>query len=218
MVMKVIKQKVPVSFSYNVYFTKGLFDPGNPLFLNLIGEASREITPKILFVFDIGMYKFHPDLFERIEQYFSENSLDIDLAEAPVILPGGEQAKNDPVHIQQIYEAINEADLDRHSYVAAIGGGAVIDTAGYAAATAHRGIRMIRIPTTVLSQNDAAVGVKNGINAFGKKNFLGSFTPPFAVLNDIDFLQTLSDRDWRAGISEAIKVALLKDKDFFESI
>jgi 3-dehydroquinate synthase len=67
----------------------------------------------------------------------------------------------------------------------------------------------------VLSQDDSAVGVKNGINAFGKKNFVGSFAPPHAVLNDYELLLTLHDRDWRAGISEAVKVALLKDAAFF---
>ncbi|WDT80225.1 MAG: iron-containing alcohol dehydrogenase [Candidatus Manganitrophus sp.] len=102
--------------------------------------------------------------------------------------------------------------LCRHSYLVAIGGGALLDMAGYAAATAHRGIRLIRVPTTVLGQNDAGVGVKNSINAFGKKNFLGAFSPPFAVLNDRAFLTTLSDRDWRSGISEAIKVALIKSR------
>src|SRR5690606_103915 len=92
----------------------------------------------------------------------------------------------------------------------------ILDLSGYAAAIAHRGIKIIRIPTTVLSQNDSGVGVKNGVNYKGKKNFLGTFVPPFAVLNDYQFLTTLSDRDWRAGISEAIKVALIKDKSFFE--
>lgn len=216
--MKAIKQTIPVSFSYNVHFTNGLFDPENPLFSDLIAKASSGTDPKILFVFDRGMYDYHQYLLEEIKIYLNENLSGIKLVESPIILPGGERAKNKPSYLQDIYNAINKADLDRHSYVAAIGGGAVIDTAGYAAATAHRGIRMIRIPTTVLSQNDAAVGVKNGINAFGTKNFLGSFTPPFAVLNDIRFLHTLDDRDWRSGISEAIKVALLKDAKFFDFI
>ena len=69
-----------------------------------------------------------------------------------------------------------------------------------------------------MAQNDSGVGVKNGINAFGKKNFLGTFAPPYAVLNDFDFLSTLSDRDWRSGIAEAVKVALIKDRDFLEFI
>ena len=110
-----------------------------------------------------------------------------------------------------IHRAIHEYGIDRHAYVLAVGGGAVLDMVGYAAATAHRGVRLVRVPTTVLSQNDSGIGVKNSVNAFGKKNFLGTFAPPFAVFNDFTFLTTLSDRDWRAGISEAIKVALLKD-------
>ncbi|MDQ2656276.1 MAG: 3-dehydroquinate synthase, partial [Bacteroidota bacterium] len=104
------------------------------------------------------------------------------------------------------------------SYLVAIGGGSVLDVAGYAAAVSHRGIRHIRIPTTVLSQNDSGVGVKNGINYFNKKNFLGTFAPPVAVFNDNHFLTTLDDAEWRSGISEAIKVALIKDAVFFDWI
>lgn len=211
-----IKQDVSVSFTYDVHFTKGLFERENPLFADLIQAGSPEVTRKVLFVLDEGMYNHHPQLFEDIKQYASDYSDVFTLVKEAVIIPGGEVAKNDPTHIQSIIESINKARLDRHSYVAVIGGGAVIDTAGYAAATAHRGVRLIRIPTTVLAQNDAAVGVKNGVNAFGKKNFLGTFVPPFAVLNDFDFLTTLDDRDWRSGISEAVKVALLKDDSFFE--
>ena len=133
----------------------------------------------------------------------------------PLVIPGGEAIKNEPGPVSQIRAAIDVHGVDRHSYVVAIGGGAVLDAVGYAAATAHRGVRLIRVPTTVLSQDDSAVGVKNGINAFGKKNFVGSFAPPHAVLNDFDLLLTLQDRDWRAGISEAVKVALLKDAAFF---
>ena len=140
------------------------------------------------------------------------------LAGPVVDVPGGEAVKNDHRYVEVIHSAINDAGLCRHSYVIAIGGGAVLDVAGYAAATAHRGIRLIRVPTTVLAQDDSAMGVKNGVNAFGKKNYLGTFAPPFAVINDFAFLTTLSDRDWRAGISEAIKVALIKDRAFFDLI
>ena len=115
-------------------------------------------------------------------------------------------------------KAINENKICRHSFVVVIGGGAVIDMVGYAAAIAHRGVKLIRIPTTVLSQNDSAVGVKNSVNAFKKKNFLGTFAPPYAIINDSDFLETLEQRDWISGISEAIKVALIKDVDFFQYI
>ncbi|MFH5833601.1 3-dehydroquinate synthase [Halalkalibaculum sp. DA3122] len=213
--LSTIKQEFSVPFTYDVCFTEGLFDPDNDLFANLIQSASPEVARKVLFVFDEGMYEHHPDLFERVKVYAGLHKEVFTLVDTLITVPGGEAAKNDPDHVDMIHEAINEANLDRHSYVTVIGGGAVIDTAGYAAATAHRGIRTIRVPTTVLAQNDAAVGVKNGINAFGKKNFLGTFVPPFAVINDIEFLDTLDQRDWRSGVSEAIKVALLKDADFF---
>jgi 3-dehydroquinate synthase len=105
--------------------------------------------------------------------------------------------------------------LDRQSYVIAVGGGAMLDAVGLGAALVHRGVRLVRLPTTVLAQGDAGIGVKNGINAFGQKNFFGCFQPPWAVVNDLDFLQTLTDRDWRSGIAEAIKVAAIKDAGFF---
>jgi 3-dehydroquinate synthase len=131
-------------------------------------------------------------------------------------MPGGEQAKNDPSELERLLEAVHAAALCRHSYLMAVGGGAVLDVAGLAAATAHRGVRLIRVPTTVLAQDDSAVGVKNGINAFGKKNYIGTFAPPFAVVNDFAFLATLSERDWRGGLTEAIKAALIRDAAFFD--
>jgi 3-dehydroquinate synthase len=135
-----------------------------------------------------------------------------------LVIEGGETAKNDPQVLERVLDAIHDARLCRHSYVAVIGGGAVLDVVGYAAATAHRGIRLIRIPTTVLAQDDSAVGVKNGVNAYGAKNYLGTFAPPFAVINDLAFLTTLTDRDWRSGIAEALKVALVRDPEFFDAI
>jgi 3-dehydroquinate synthase len=100
--------------------------------------------------------------------------------------------------------------------VIGVGGGALLDLVGLAAATAHRGVRHIRLPTTTLSQADSGVGVKNGINAFGKKNFIGTFAVPFAVINDFALLTSLAPRDKRAGYSEAVKVACIRDPVFFD--
>ena len=97
-----------------------------------------------------------------------------------------------------------------------MGGGAFLDMVGFVAATTHRGVRHVRVPTTVLAQNDSGVGVKNGVNTFGVKNFVGAFAPPFAVLNDANFLRTLHPRDRIAGIAEAVKVGLIRDAVFFE--
>ena len=210
-----IRQDVQVSFCYLVHFTNGLFAPHNPLFKNVISDRVNDSPKKVLFVIDAGLYEHHPNLIASIEEYCRRHQPAITLAHPPIMVPGGEAVKNDPQYVATIQEAINNAGICRHSFVVVIGGGAVIDMAGYAAATAHRGVRLIRVPTTVLAQNDSGVGVKNSINAFGKKNFLGTFAPPFAVLNDLQFLATLSDRDWRSGIAEAVKVALIKDAIFF---
>lgn len=216
--MKSIKQEFTVPYSYRVEFTENLFSSANPVFAETVGMADSNLVPNVLFIFDSGMYNCHPDLMAKISKYAAAHSGTFKIVDEPVIVPGGERAKNDPENVQMILDSIEKADLDRHSFVTVIGGGAVTDTAGYASAIAHRGIRLIRVPTTVLAQNDAAVGVKNGINAYGKKNFLGTFVPPVAVLNDFLFLETLEDREWRAGISEAVKVALIKDEKFFEQL
>ncbi len=216
--MKLIRQQFTVPFEYEVVFTDGLFDCGNPLFKEQVEAQSVRHDKKLYFVLDEGMYKKHPGLWERIRNYISTVTKSCQIVSDPLVIPGGEAAKNDNLHIKKILNAVDEYKIDRHSFIVVIGGGAVIDTAGYAAAVAHRGIRLIRIPTTVLAQNDAAIGVKNGMNAFGKKNFIGTFVPPYAVLNDFLFLKTLDDRDWRSGISEAVKVALIKDSTFFREL
>lgn len=138
---------------------------------------------------------------------------------APILVAqGGERCKNEPTIIETLLKSVQDHHLCRHSYILAIGGGAVLDTVGYGAAIAHRGLRMIRMPTTVLAQNDAGIGVKNGINLLGRKNFIGTFAPPVAVINDFSILETLSPRQRRAGIAEAVKVALIKDRSFFTSL
>ncbi len=216
--MDYLEQSFSVKFEYRVYFTSGLFRDPNTVFGQFLREKKiAGITQKILFVIDKGVLDAHPSLRADLAHYFSRLDETL-LAGAPLIVPGGEAAKNDPALFDRIVAAIDEYGIDRHSYLAAIGGGAVLDLAGYAAAVSHRGIRHIRIPTTVLSQNDSGVGVKNGINHFNKKNFLGTFAPPVAVFNDADLLTTLTDRDWRSGIAEAIKVALIKDAIFFDWI
>ena len=213
--MKFLEQSFTVKFSYKVVFTSGLFHPTNNDFNDfLINHRESGSHQKILFLVDEGMVREHPQLIGQIREYF-KNHNSVSLVENILVLPGGEVVKNNKNHLNSIIQAVDSNGIDRQSYVAAIGGGSILDLAGYAAAIAHRGIRHIRIPTTVLSQNDSGIGVKNGVNYKGKKNFLGTFVPPFAVFNDDTFLSTLDERNWRSGISEAIKVALIKDADFF---
>ena len=209
----ILQQSFSVPFRYPVVFTENLFAENQSLFVDQFPEGQ---LARVFFVLDSGVAAHHPGLISQIKTYVAAYSSRLALVAEPMVVAGGEACKNDPEAYQQVVEATHLQGIDRHSYIAAIGGGAVLDMVGFAAAIAHRGIRLIRIPTTVLSQNDSAVGVKNSINAFGKKNYLGTFTPPFAVLNDFNFLESLEDRDWASGISEAIKVSLIKDLEFFE--
>ena len=209
----ILQQSFSVPFSYPVAFTENLFAVSSSLFVDTFPQ---ETPARLFFVIDSGVMAHHQELIAQIKSYISCYSSRISLVAEPLVVKGGEACKNDPEAYQLVVEATHKFGIDRHSYLVALGGGAVLDMVGFAAAISHRGIRLVRIPTTVLSQNDSAVGVKNSINAFGKKNYLGTFTPPFAVLNDFNFLQSLEDRDWKSGISEAIKVALIKDLDFFE--
>ncbi|UHG90664.1 3-dehydroquinate synthase [Spirosoma oryzicola] len=216
--MSHLQQSFAVRFTYNVFFTEKLFKSTNPLLADFFTQQSSELRKKILFVIDSGVADAHPDLLTDIKAYFAQLTDRVELVPELIVIPGGEISKNDPALVEQLVDAVDRHGVDRHSYIVAVGGGSVLDMVGYAAAISHRGIRHIRIPTTVLSQNDSGVGVKNSVNYRGKKNFLGTFVPPVAVFNDRDFLITLDDRDWRAGISEAIKVALIKDTLFFEWI
>jgi 3-dehydroquinate synthase len=210
-----IEPEIQVNFRYAVHFTRDLFGVGNPLFKDILARDRADGPQKLLVVVDRGAYRGHPRLLSRIKAYCRRYPEVIALAGPPLLFEGGEHLKNDPHNVTLVQQAIHAYGICRHSYVAAIGGGALIDMAGFAAATAHRGIRLIRVPTTVMAQADASIGVKNGINAFGQKNFIGTFAPPVAVLNDADFLPTLSQRDWIGGVAEAVKVALIKDRSFF---
>ena len=134
------------------------------------------------------------------------------------VVPGGKENKNEIHILERMLKIFNVSNLDRRSYVVVIGGGAVLDAVGFAVAIAHRGLRLVRLPTTTLSQDDSGIGVKNGVNLFHKKNWLGAFAAPWAVINDATLLATVSDRDFVSGFSEAIKVSLLKDPKLFAEL
>ena len=207
-----------VPFRYRVYFTRDVFARDNALLASAVAGTIPGQSSRVFFIVDDGVSRAHPRLCAAIEEYCLAHAAELALAAPVVVVPGGEGIKNDPSAVTRLLQGMHDAALCRHSYVAAVGGGAVLDVAGYAAATVHRGVRLIRLPSTVLSQDDSAVGVKNGVNAFGQKNYLGTFAPPYAVINDFNLLTTLSDRDWRGGLSEAVKAALIRDAAFFDFI
>ncbi|MEW6379172.1 MAG: 3-dehydroquinate synthase [bacterium] len=207
---KKIKQKITVEFNYDICFTRNLFAPENQVLEEMLGQAQA----RILVFLDSGVSSAWPGLEHRIGEWFDAHPQCGTLAAPVLLVPGGEQCKNDFEYHKVIARNMRITKLDRHSFVIIIGGGAVLDAAGFVASITHRGIRHIRIPTTVLSQNDSGVGIKNGINLYGAKNYFGTFTPPYGVINDFDFLKTLTLRDWLAGIAEAFKVAIIKDRSF----
>jgi 3-dehydroquinate synthase len=212
----VVQQRFTVDYQFPVYFTRDLFDQDNEVFLDAVNRLEPGERHRVLFVIDRNVTEKNPDLCGALVRYVSKHSSALALAAAPLVVPGGEASKNEIEFVVELLAEINRARLDRHSFIAIIGGGAVLDMACFAAALAHRGVRAIRVPTTVLSQADSGVGVKNGVNLFGKKNFVGTFVPPFAVINDSRFIDTLSLRDQVAGLAESVKVALIRDRWFFE--
>jgi len=209
-------QRFSVSYDYPVAFTRELFAPDNPLLADVVARRESHKRHRCLVYVDAGVAAAWPDLNARITAYFAAHAERLALLEPPATVTGGEAIKTGLAPLHEVLEDIQRHGVDRHAYVIAIGGGAMLDAVGLAAAIGHRGVRLIRLPTTVLSQNDSGVGVKNAVNYQGYKNFIGSFAPPWAVLNDFDFLATLSRRDRIAGIAEAIKVALIRDGDFFD--
>lgn len=213
-----IDQRVEVTFRYRVLFTEDVFGEDNPLLARTLASLGSEAPARFLCVVEDGVARHRPGLVPSIQTYATRYREIVSLVDAPMVVPGGEQVKNAPDLVTEVQKAINRDGICRHSFVVAVGGGALLDMVGFAAATAHRGVRLVRVPTTVLAQCDSGVGVKNSVNAFGKKNFLGTFAPPAAVINDSQFLTTLTDREWRSGIAEAIKVALLKDAGAFAEI
>jgi 3-dehydroquinate synthase len=214
----VYEQEFVVRCRYCVYFTQDAFAPENPVFEQALCSAEPGRRQRFAVFVDSNVAASWPALAHQVAAYAQLRAEKLDLVTLPEIVPGGEPCKNDPALVTRLLKRVDELAIDRHSWVIAIGGGAVLDLVGYVAATSHRGVRHARLPTTVLSQNDSGVGVKNGVNAFGKKNFLGTFAPPHAVINDASFLRTLHPRDRISGIAEAVKVALIRDRMFFEWI
>ena len=213
--MRTIEQSFSVSFQYPVVFTRDSLNPENAALRDAVARAG-DGRHRVLAVVDSGVLSAQPGLPERLADYTRAHTSTFEPIDAPYVLEGGEACKEKLDWLPEIHARVAKEGICRHSFILAIGGGSVVDAAGYAAALAHRGVRLLRFPTTVLAQNDAGIGVKNAVNFQQRKNFVGTFVPPYAVINDFDFLDSLDPRDRRAGIAEAVKVALIKDAAFFD--
>jgi len=164
--------QIPVTFKHRIIFTRDAFNPINHELADVLAEGGGRRA--MVFV-EENVVALWPELPDGIQMYFNE--LDLDFRGISVF-PGGEAVKADDHLVREVWAAIDAAHLDRHSYALVIGGGAFLDAVGYAAATAHRGVRLIRFPTTTLSQDDSGVGVKCAVNAFGKKTGSAPFPCP----------------------------------------
>jgi len=206
-----------VPFVHRLRFTEDVLGDEQHVLLDVL-EKSGPRPARVQFWLDGHVADALPDLAGRLSAFAAAHPEHLVQAGAVHRVPGGEAIKNDIHLLERMLAAFEAANLDRRSYVVVVGGGAVLDAVGFAAAIAHRGLRLVRLPTTTLSQADSGVGVKNSVNLFGKKNWIGTFAVPWAVVNDAALLATLPERDFLCGFSEAVKVALLKDRGLFERI
>ncbi len=206
-----------VPFVHRLRFTHDVFGADAAVLLDLL-EASPDTAARVQFWLDANVLEAQPELTQRIQALARKYRERISLAGNVQIVPGGEEVKNDIHILERMLKVFNAHDLDRRSYVVVIGGGAVLDAVGFATGIAHRGLRLVRLPTTTLGQADSGIGVKNAVNAFAKKNWIGTFAVPWGVINDAALLATLPDRDFMCGFVEAVKVSLLKDAKFFDAL
>ena len=154
----VIQQNFSVSYSFPVVFTRGVFDSSNRTLIQMLTRLGESGPHRVLAYVDAGVVKAFPGLAEQVSNYAQAHEPIIELLAPPHVVAGGEAIKNDlPGFVGRLDELVDQR-MCRHSVVLAVGGGAVLDAIGLAAALVHRGLRLIRIPTTVLAQNDSGVG------------------------------------------------------------
>ncbi|MDD2699893.1 MAG: 3-dehydroquinate synthase [Sideroxydans sp.] len=187
--------------SYPIYIDSGLLDRIELLLPKLPGKRAVIISNSIV----------APIYLERVRAVLEQQGVHCE----SIVLPDGEQYKN-AESINAIYDALLAARSERGTPLIALGGGVIGDMVGFAAATYLRGVPFIQIPTTLLSQVDSSVGGKTGINHPLGKNMIGAFYQPVLVLADTNTLDTLPDKELKAGLAEVIKYGLIRDLAFFE--
>ena len=210
----IYEQKFSIDYNFSIKETEEIFSLDNLTIFNILPD----IETRCFFCIEEVIVDKNPSLLKDIFSYFSCHYRNIKLVEDFYIKSGGEKIKN---NVEEVFSLINKMQCNqicRHSYILIIGGGAFLDFVGFACTIFHRGIKHIRIPTTMLSQCDGGLGVKNAINYQGNKNCLGTFAPPTAIINDYIFLKTLPKKILISGLSEIIKVCLVKDKGDFSFI
>jgi len=194
---------------FTVELLADLFNQENDLINSIASTAG------CFFVIDKGIGEIATD---KVISYLKHYNLINENSDNLLLLAGGEQLKDGLTPALNLISGLEDAKIDRKGKLFLIGGGSLLDMGGFAASMYHRGIDYVRIPTTLLSQIDAGIGTKNGINYLRQKNSLGFFKSPQFVFIDPEFLVTLPDRQIRSGLAEAIKIALISHKELFRAI
>ncbi|AHX21661.1 MULTISPECIES: sedoheptulose 7-phosphate cyclase [Bacillus cereus group] len=194
------------SIDYDVILTEGIFDKSNVTIKNYCKDRTFLIVMSPT-VFEL----YGKEINEYFNYHFEDNKFEI------ITIPTSEKNKN-MENILNICKAGKDFGLDRKSLMIAIGGGILMDMVGFAASMYKRKMNYIKIPTTLVGQIDAGIGIKTGINFYESKNFLGSYHPPIAALNDVNLLKTLDKVDILCGLAEIIKMAIVRDEKLFELI
>jgi len=198
----------------NVTIKVGLDDRSYDIVIGsgLIGNAAEYISshlprPKTAIITDENVASHHLDALTR-----SLEAIGVEVSS--IIMPPGEATKSF-ASLETVCDQLLAADIERNDVVIAFGGGVIGDLAGFCASVLRRGIRFIQIPTSLLAQVDSSVGGKTGINSSHGKNLIGAFHQPVLVLADIDVLNTLPQREFRAGYAEVAKYGLIDNPEFF---
>ncbi|MEV7186861.1 sedoheptulose 7-phosphate cyclase [Kitasatospora sp. NPDC093102] len=196
----------PEGTSYRVDITDGVFAPENSLLAGYC-EGRRVVA----FLGPTVDRHYGQQLRRYLNSFLTQGSWSV------VRLPGGEQHKT-MASVEEICAQAKAAGLDRRGVMLAVGGGVTCDLVGFAAAIFCRGVRYIKVNTTLVGQVDVGVGVKTGVNALGTKNMLGAYHPAHASINDPAFLKTLTERQIRCGLGEIAKMAIIKDARLFRAL
>ncbi len=199
-------KKIIVKIKDNAQLTYPIFI-GENIVENLGKLINFSKYSKIVLVTDKHIEKL---LLKQMPQFLPQNS-------EVIVMPIGERSKTIDT-VEEIWRELLDLHCDRKTLVINMGGGVILDMAGFAASTFMRGLDFINIPTTLLSQVDASVGGKTGVNFLEVKNLIGTFNQPKAVIIDVALLQTLSERDFIAGFGEVIKTGAIADKKLFEFV
>lgn len=175
---------------------------GSRVYMGFAAELLQQLLPKkrVIVISDSNIDRTHHDLIAPYEY---------------ILIGQGEQAKS-LATLEDIYRKLIDMGADRSTFILGIGGGIVTDIAGFVASTYMRGVEFGFVTTTLLGSVDASVGGKNGVNIGGFKNMVGVFSQPQFVVCDATLLATLPKREFRAGLAEVIKTAILGDTELFE--